>query len=73
MNGSKATRNGGSHPRAIPSAVIDRNREEEILLRRWLALDNEQLIDELDSDQAADRHLEMVLAGIREDKVYFDA
>ena len=71
MHAQKTTRTSNSRARAMP--MIDRSREEKLLLQNWAASDRQRIIDDLDSDDASDQQLCMELARVRAGSGYFDA
>ena len=71
MHAQKTATTSNSRARAMP--MIDRSREEELLLQNWAASDRQRIIDDLDSDDASDQQLCMELASVRAGSGYFDA
>ena len=72
MRTQKATQNRRNRPNPMPAHVIDRSREEEIVLHNWAASDGQQIVDDLDIDDSAFEPLDMELADIRRSNTYLD-
>ncbi len=71
MHAQKTTKTNSSRARAMP--MIDRGREEKLLLQNWAVSDLERFLDDLDSDEDSDQQLRMELANVRPGVDRFDA
>ncbi len=61
MHAQKTIKTRNFRTRAMP--MIDRSREEKLLLEKWAASDREQFVDDLDSGDASGEELNMEFAG----------
>ena len=63
MHAQKTTKT--SSLRARTMLMINRGREEKLLLQNWAVSDLKRVVDDLDSDEASDQQLCVELANIR--------
>ena len=71
MHAQKTTKTSSLRARAM--LMINRGREEKLLLQNWAVSDLERVVDDLESDEASDQQLCMELTSIRPGVDRFDA